>query len=94
MRFLIEILIFSVKMETNLLKLFALLLPVLCVLSGPIKDAVDPTMRVDCAPDPNVGEDVCKSRGCMWSPVSLQVKRCVKMKEILLKLIVTFLCDF
>ncbi|KAI6184881.1 P-type domain-containing protein [Aphelenchoides bicaudatus] len=52
-------------------KLFALLLCVSYTLANPITerlDNVDPMTRVDCAPDPNVSEDVCKSRGCSWSP--------------------------
>ncbi|KAI6219395.1 P-type domain-containing protein [Aphelenchoides besseyi] len=36
--------------------------------------------RVDCGPDPNVTEDTCRSRGCIWSPTSTsseqQVPQC------------------
>jgi hypothetical protein len=63
-------------MEVNILKLLIISLTSLCVLSGPIVDrfeAVDPALRVDCAPDPNVDENTCKSRGCTWSPVSIEV---------------------
>ncbi|KAI6223318.1 P-type domain-containing protein [Aphelenchoides besseyi] len=36
---------------------------------------VDPLERVDCGPDPYMSEDICKSRGCVWSPTSTPVEQ-------------------
>ncbi|KAI6242258.1 P-type domain-containing protein [Aphelenchoides fujianensis] len=36
---------------------------------------VDPGERVDCGPEPDISEDKCKSRGCVWSPTSTPVEQ-------------------
>jgi len=38
-------------------------------------NALDPSKRVDCGPEPSITQDLCVKRGCIWSPTSAPLER-------------------